>query len=150
MIGLGPLEDGSSVVIVGGGPAGSSCAMAVKREAQKRNLEVDVALYEHKHYGSHYNQCLGVLSPPLLELLEEYFELIVPCAPSSILQRKIDGYILYVNGRCLDLPEDINEEPSYSSRRVVFDDFLLKETGKRGVRVIKSRVTDIEIFPAGH
>ncbi len=143
---LGPLKNGSSVAVIGGGPAGCSCALAVKREAAKRNANVEVSIFEHKHYGSHYNQCLGVLSPPVLNLLQEYFDIIFPGAPSSILQRKIEGYILYTKGKSLDLPDAQGSEPSYASRRVSFDDFLLTEAEKRGVKIIKCRVSDIEIF----
>ncbi len=143
---LGPLKDGSSVVIVGGGPAGCSCAMALKREAALRNITVDVSIYEYKNFGSHFNQCLGILSPPLLELLQEYFDIILPGAPSTILQRKIQGYILYASGKKLDLTDEKCVDTSYASRRVAFDEFLLKEAERRGVNILKSRVTDIEIL----
>ena len=58
------------VLIVGGGPAGSSCALSLMRMARQAGRKVEVVLFEHKHFGAHYNQCMGVLSPPIREILD--------------------------------------------------------------------------------
>ena len=59
--GLGPLEDGQTVAIIGGGPAGASCAIALKNLAKKRNITIDVIIYEHKDFegGIEHNECAG-------------------------------------------------------------------------------------------
>ena len=64
---LGPLRDGGHVVIIGGGPGGAACATAVCRLAQSLGREIRVTVYEGKTFAGerHYNQCVGVLSPPL-------------------------------------------------------------------------------------
>ena len=63
---LGPLEDGQSVAIIGGGPSGAACAITLKNLAAEMGKEIDVILYEGKEFSGepHYNQCVGVLSPP--------------------------------------------------------------------------------------
>ncbi|MCH8209142.1 MAG: hypothetical protein IIA62_08870, partial [Nitrospinae bacterium] len=67
------LENGDTVCVLGGGPGGASCAIALKREAQKLNKEVRVVIFEQKSFRGHrqYNQCIGVLSPPLETILKE-------------------------------------------------------------------------------
>jgi flavin-dependent dehydrogenase len=86
---LGPLQDGGKVAIVGGGPGGASCAMTILKEVQRRSLDVEIILYEPKYFGHHYNQCFGVISPPLLDILEDEYDIILP---RHMLQREITGY----------------------------------------------------------
>ncbi|MDO9349339.1 MAG: FAD-dependent oxidoreductase, partial [Anaerolineales bacterium] len=71
--GLGPLQDGSRVVIIGGGPGGVAAAIALKLEAQSTGRDVEVTIVEGKQFvgEQHYNQCAGVLSPPVDALLEK-------------------------------------------------------------------------------
>ena len=54
---LGPLKNGSTVAIIGGGPTGAACAIAIKNSAQSSGREVRVVLFEGKTFESHYNQC---------------------------------------------------------------------------------------------
>lgn len=138
---LGPLQDGSTVVIVGGGPGGASCAIALKRLAREMGRDVDVIVYEGKTFAgeAHYNQCIGVLSPPIDYILEQ--QLGVPF-PRPLVQRCITGYILHTEHRQIIL--DGAGEVSYALRRVQFDDYLLEQARLQGVRVINSRVTDLE------
>ncbi len=60
------INDGDTVCIVGGGPGGSACAMTLLREARRLSREINVVLLEHKKFAEqrHYNQYIGVLSPP--------------------------------------------------------------------------------------
>ncbi|MBU2610664.1 MAG: hypothetical protein KJ606_06905, partial [Chloroflexi bacterium] len=71
--GLGPLQDGGRVVILGGGPGGVATAITIKREAQHAGRDVEVVIVEGKQFvgEQHYNQCVGVLSPPVDALLEK-------------------------------------------------------------------------------
>lgn len=140
---LGPLRDGSTAVIIGGGPAGVSCAIALKRRAREMGRSIDVVLYESKTFAgeAHYNQCIRVLSPSADRILEE--QLGVPF-PRHLVQREITGYILHTRNRQIVLDDD--GEVSYALRRVQFDDYLLEQARVQGVRVIQSRVTDLE-FP---
>jgi len=70
---LNPIQNSSTVVIIGGGPAGSSCAIKLRQLSQKMGKNLRVVVYEGKRFEkkSYYNQCLGVLSPPIDKMLEE-------------------------------------------------------------------------------
>jgi flavin-dependent dehydrogenase len=144
---LGPLRDGGHVVIIGGGPGGAACAIAVCRLAQSLGREIQVTVYEGKTFAGerHYNQCVGVLSPPLRQILED--ELGIPF-PWHLVHRCISGYVLHGERRSLTLP-DPSDEPSYALRRVTFDAYLLERAQAAGARVIHSRVTDVEIGDDG-
>lgn len=143
---MGPLEDGKSVVIIGGGPGGVGCALALKKFAAQKGINLNVTIYEGKDFGSqpHYNQCVGVLSPPIEEILAE--ELNVPF-PYHLQQRKITGYVLHSREQSLLLPGE--DEPSISVRRITFDQYMLGQAIERGIEVIQSRVTDLEFDDNG-
>jgi flavin-dependent dehydrogenase len=130
------------VAIIGGGPGGAACAIALKNLAAETGKEIDVILYEGKVFGgeTHYNQCVGVLSPPIEEIVTD--ELGLPF-PHHLVRGQITSYILHSDRQELELRGE--EEPSYALRRVHFDAYLLEQARTRGVRVIHSRVTDVEL-----
>ncbi len=138
---LGPLADGACVVIIGGGPGGAGCAIALKRLAAAMNRSIRVVVYEGKSFAteSHYNQDVGVLSPPIERILEEQLGV---AFPRHLIQRLITGYVLHGEREQILLKEEA--EPSYALRRVQFDAYLLDQARARGVEVIQSRVTDLE------
>ena len=143
---LGPLRDGASVAIIGGGPAGAACAIALKKLSRKRNISLDVTVYEGKEFAGEkqYNQCAGVLSPPIEDLLEN--ELEIPF-PHVLVQRRVNDYQLVCNGTEITLQG--NGETSLALRRVLFDDYLLSQAKACGARVVQSRVTDLEFDRSG-
>lgn len=138
---LGPLVDGARVVIIGGGPGGAACGIALTHMAAAMNRTVQVFLYEGKSFAaeSHYNQCVGVLSPPIDRILEDALEI---AFPKHLIQRTITGYILH--GEKEQILLDGADAPSYAVRRVQFDAYLLDQAQACGVEVIQSRVTDLE------
>ena len=139
--GLGPLNDGQTAVIIGGGPAGASCGIALKNLAQLLHKDINVVLFEGKQFEGaiHYNQCVGVLSPPIDDILERYLKIPFPW---HLVHRKINGYMLHSDSARVYL--NVHAQPSYSVRRVTFDDYLLQQAKREGVRVIRGRVTDVE------
>ncbi len=143
---LGPLASGQTVAIIGGGPGGVGCAVALKKFSAARGVNLNVVIYEGKDFETqpHYNQCVGVLSPPIVEILEK--ELGIPF-PYHLIQREITGYVLHSDCQSLLLPG--NQEVSFAVRRVTFDSYLLNAARKRDIELIKSRVTDIEIGEEG-
>lgn len=139
--GLGPLNNDARVIIIGGGPGGTACAIALQRLATQMGRSLQVTILEGKEFRSelHYNQCAGVLSPPLPQLLEE--ELDVPF-PRHLSRSAIEGYMLHTARQQLSLPE--TGEPSIALRRVQFDGYMLDQARQRGVTVRPARAVDLE------
>ncbi len=139
--GLGPLPDGGRVVIIGGGPAGTATAIALQRGAQALGRRLRIAVVEGKHFAGeqHHNQCAGVLSPPIVELLQD--ELAVPF-PHHLSRGAITGYVLHTARRQIVL--DGEAEPSVALRRVQFDAYMLDVTRQRGIEVLSARATGLE------
>ncbi len=144
--GLGPLEDGQTVVIIGGGPAGTACALTLSRLARKRNIELNIVLYEGKDFGKeqHFNPCVGVLSPPIREILEK--DIGIPF-PNNLVLEEIPAYYLHSDNEEIKLESD--GEISQAVRRILFDNYLLQQAKDAGVQVIRSRITNIDIEPGG-
>jgi len=143
---LGPLKDNDVVVIIGGGPAGSGCAIKLRKLAAQRGINPRIIVYEGKRFEkkSYYNQCLGVLSPPLDKIMEE--ELGVPF-PWKIVQKKINGYFIYSDNNVIKLSGE--HEPSYACRRVEFDNYLFQKAKEMGIEIFHARVTDLDFSSDG-
>ncbi len=138
---LGPLRDGGTVVVLGGGPGGTATAMALRREANALGRALRVVLVESKQFDEeqHYNQCVGVLSPPIVELFRD--ELNVPF-PQHLCQTTIAGYILHTARRQITLEGDAGA--SLALRRVQFDAYMLACARERGVEILRARATGLE------
>jgi len=143
---LGPLRGGETVAIIGGGPAGASCAISLKHLAAKRQIDVNVLLYEAKDLDGEqqYNQCAGLLSPPIVEVMEQQLGVKFP---SHLVQREITGYLFRGDRETISLPGE--GQPSLALRRVQFDRYLAGEVLRRGVRIVHARVQDLEINARG-
>ncbi len=141
MSAIGPLRDQGHVVIVGGGPAGTACALALRRLAVQMDRQVRITLVEGKQFAEerHYNQCVGVLSPPFPELLETKLGIRFPY---HLARGEITGYTLHSEGEHLALEGD--EPPSIPLRRVHFDAYMLEMIKEHGVDFLPARVVDLE------
>jgi flavin-dependent dehydrogenase len=139
--GLGPLAGGGRVVVVGGGPAGVAAAIALKQGARALGRDIHVVVVEGKQFAGHqqYNQCAGVLSPPIVELIEG--DLGVPF-PHHLGHVTITGYVLHTAHSEIVL--DGEAEPSIALRRVEFDAYLLEAARARGIDILCARVTGLE------
>jgi flavin-dependent dehydrogenase len=141
MAGAGKLPAGGHVVIIGGGPGGTACALALQSLAGEMGRNVHITIVEGKHFISeqHYNQCIGVLSPPLPALLET--SLNVPF-PHYLTKRTIKRYILHTEyERILIDDEDV---PSLALRRIQYDTYMLETVKERGIDVLPARAVDLE------
>ncbi|MDD5467876.1 MAG: NAD(P)/FAD-dependent oxidoreductase [Anaerolineales bacterium] len=140
---LGPLRNGSRVIIIGGGPGGVSCALALHKISAHLGRHLNITILENKEFATErqYNQCVGVLSPPIASLFEEQLGL---AFPFHLKRDFIKGYILHAGNEQI-LLED-NGDPSISLRRVQFDAYMLESVKKLGIRVIQTRAVDLEFF----
>src|SRR5512134_3788194 len=115
------------------------------RLSRERGLGLRVVLYEGKDFERHYNQCIGVLSPPIEEILRGGLGVELPF---EIFKRQIYGYRLHAGGKEILLVGPPRGGATYAVRRVMFDRFLLSCAEKEGVEVQRTRVTGIN-FPKG-
>lgn len=135
------LTPDSRVVIIGGGPGGAACALALQKKANRRGLKPKITIIEGKQFfeEKHYNQCVGVLSPPLPSLLED--ELGIPF-PLNLCHIKIQGYVLHSAGEQIKLEGD--DDISYAMRRIQFDHYMLDKVKERGIEIFPARAVDLE------
>lgn len=139
---LGPLQAGQRVIIIGGGPAGTSCAITLARAGRARGVAPRVVLIEAKRFGEHQNQDAGVLSPPGPALVHE---LLGRAPPPGLFQRRIRGYVLHGKERQIRFDGDELGERSFALRRVELDSLLLEEARANGVEVLPARATGVEV-----
>jgi flavin-dependent dehydrogenase len=102
---------------------------------------VSITIVEGKEFSGerHYNQCVGVLSPPLASVLRD--ELDLPF-PEHLARGSISGYVLHSGAQELRLAD--HGEPSIALRRVQFDAYMLDAARDRGVTVLDARAVDLE------
>lgn len=134
-----------TVAIIGGGPGGSATAIRLLQLSRKENLGLRVVLFEAKDFDRHYNQCTGVLSPPIEELLQCRLDVELPY---EIFKRQIVGYRLRAGGQEILLVGPHGGGATYAVRRVAFDRFLLARAEEEGAEVSRDRLTGID-FPKG-
>jgi len=134
---------GKTVAIVGGGPGGCATAIRLTQLSRERDLGLRVVLFEGKDFERHFNQCVGVLSPPIEELLQFRLDIELPY---EIFKRQIFGYRLHAGNKEILLVGPHRGGATYAVRRVVFDRFLLSRAEEEGVEVSRSRVTAVD-FP---
>lgn len=140
------LNEGSRVVIIGGGPGGTACAIALQRFAAEIGRQVEITLLEGKQFVGerHYNQCVGVLSPLMPSLLEKR---LCVAYPRHLSRNKIRGYVLHTAREAIVL-EDA-EAASWSFRRVQFDAYMLDQVLERRIPVLPARAVDLEFHADG-
>jgi flavin-dependent dehydrogenase len=135
-----------TVSVIGGGPSGSSAAIRLLRKCRENDLDHQVFLFEGKDFEIQYNQCAGVLSPPIEDILHDEMGVELPYA---MFKRHIRGYRLHAGGNEILLVGERREGPHFAVRRAIFDRFMLEKASEEGVRVIRSRVTGIEFYGSG-
>jgi len=132
-----PVGTGSAVAVIGGGPAGCAAALGLRRRAP----EAQVLLFEYKRFGEHYNQCMGVLSPPFGRNLAQATGLALP---AGLVKGAVDTYVLHGDRRALALRDEAGGEISQVVRRSELDGWLFGEVAEAGVEIRTERVTHLE------
>jgi flavin-dependent dehydrogenase/ribosomal protein S18 acetylase RimI-like enzyme len=142
------LHDGSTVVIIGGGPGGAACAIKLLQGADAQGIRPRVLIFEGKDFSVHANQCVGVLSPPVEDVLAEELDIHLP---HTLIKRQIFGYRLHgahenllLTGHGATASDVGKGRATYAVERAEFDQFLLDRARELGAQVIESRVTGIE------
>ena len=142
------LHDNSTVVIIGGGPGGAACAIKLLQGADARGIRLRVLIFEGKDFNVHANQCVGVLSPPVEDVLASELDIQLPPA---IIKRQIFGYRLHgahenllLTGHGATASDIRSGRATYAVERAAFDQFMLDRARELGAHVTKSRVTGIE------
>lgn len=111
--------DNSDVIIIGGGPAGSSCAWKLRQSG------VDVIVLDKATFPRH-KVCAGWITPPIVDELQLDLRDFQSQHTLQPISRFITGLI--------DGPEietDYQSIVSYGIRRCEFDDYLLRRAGAR-------------------
>jgi len=119
------------VLIVGGGPSGSSCAWKL------RQAGVDVVVLDKAQFPRH-KVCAGWITPPVLDELQIDVADYQQQAVIQPITRFLTGMI---GGR--EVETTYGETVSYGIRRIEFDNYLLRRSGAQlrlgeSVRTIRS------------
>jgi flavin-dependent dehydrogenase len=153
------LLNGSRVVIVGGGPAGSFTALHLLALSAAAHLDLEIIILEARDFNragpGSCNKCAGILSSTLVQNMER----LGLTLPAEVIQSTIDSYIMHIG----DTP--ISVQALHPSRRIMsvyrgggprlggqplplsFDAWLLRQAGEHGARILQKRVRAIRSGP---
>jgi flavin-dependent dehydrogenase len=153
------LRNGSRILIVGGGPAGSFFALAVLRFAREAGLDLHVTIYEPRDFAQPgpkgCNMCAGIIPGFVLQEMRA----LGLDVPPGVVQSPIDSYVLHVAAGTLHAAAPDRGAHAVSVYRgngprhsgytssVSFDGFLLREAEKRGAYVVRERVEEVCLTP---
>ena len=150
------LEAGDRVCIVGGGPAGSLAALHLMDEARRRDVKLDVTIFEPRNFNmpgpGGCNHCAGLLSHHVTRGLER----LGLTLPSDVIQARIGSYALHLNGELRQIhPSDPGREilavyrgagprdNPFAQPVASFDQFLLTAAVDRGARLVPHRAVKV-------
>lgn len=103
------LRDGSKVAVVGAGPSGSMFSYFLLKMAETVALELDVDLYEPRHFchrgPAGCNHCGGIVSESLVQrLATEGIAL-----PDDVVQRGLESYTLHMDVGDVEIATPLHE-----------------------------------------
>jgi len=149
------LSNGSRVVVIGGGPAGSLVSYFLLKMARLVDLQLELDIYEPRDYllpgPASCNMCGGIISESLVQVLAiEGINL-----PPSVVQRGIDSYVLHTDLKKVCIRTPLEEMRIAALHRgsgpkgcrpgqwESFDGFLLNLACEKGAIHKRSRVEEI-------
>jgi flavin-dependent dehydrogenase len=149
------LDDGSSVAIVGGGPAGSMTAIFLLEMASLQGIDLSIEIFEPRDFScvapQGCNMCGGIISETLVQnLASEGINL-----PANVVQRGIESYMLHTDVGSVRIETPVHEKRIGSvyrgagprdmknTRWASFDLHLESLAAMLGARITRSRVKKI-------
>ena len=153
------LSEGSSIGIVGGGPAGSFTAYFLIEMAERAGIDLDIDIYDAKDFltigPAGCNHCGGIVS----ESLVQYMAADGINIPPSVVQRGIDSYVLHMDAGSVHIETPLHEKRiaavyrGSGPRGTVpgmavgdsFDNYLLNRAAERGAHVVRERVDRVQV-----
>jgi flavin-dependent dehydrogenase len=160
------LPDGATVVVVGGGPAGSFFAIRALRKARELGRALDLTILERKTEICFYqpvafcswegcNYCAGGISPRLADVLKENGISL----PEEIVEERATEITVHGDWKNIELPVPAGREmfavfrgsrpKQRPGRYTNFDSFLLHQAQQEGARVLTADVNGIRRSSAG-
>jgi len=150
-----PLHDGSRIAVIGAGPAGSMFSYFVLNMAESVGLDLEVDLYEPRHFchrgPAGCNHCGGVVSESLVQrLATEGIRL-----PDDVVQRGLESYTLHMDVGDVKIATPLHEQRIAAIYRGngprnsepldthSFDGYLQQLARERGARMVTHMVTDV-------
>ena len=152
---------GSTIAIIGGGPAGTFFTHFAARYAKESGIDVSIKIFDRKNFcmkgPQGCNMCAGVISENLFNKLEEEeIQIAQYC-----VQRKIEAYSFVTPDDWVSLHHPVPEHiprivtvfrgngPLLSSYEdnVSFDDFLLNHVQNQGAEVIPEIIKELKLSP---
>jgi flavin-dependent dehydrogenase len=105
-----------------------------------------VTIIEGKDFTreSHYNQCIGVLSPPLPTLLKQ--DLCIDF-PYHLARGEIREYVIHASRQQLCLADEMS--PSIALRRVQFDAYMMDQARQCSMTIVPARALDLDLDAEG-
>lgn len=150
------LRDGSTVAVVGGGPAGSFFTHFLLEMAETIGLEIQVDIYEPRDFSQSgpggCNMCGGIVSESLVQALAMEG---IPLG-NDVIERTIDSYFLHMDVGDARIATPLNESRIASvhrgggprgTKRIRaggLDGHLLKLATRKGACWIRARVDGLE------
>ena len=150
------LVEGSSIAVIGGGPAGSFFTYYALDFASRLDLNIEIDVYEAKNFtkigSGGCNHCGGIISESLVQKLSTDGIII----PSDIIQKTINSYTLHVEQGDAIIQTPSNEHRIASvfrgcgpkgctdTSKRSFDHFLLGLCAEKGANVIMEKVSALE------
>jgi flavin-dependent dehydrogenase len=161
------LKDGSTVAIIGGGPAGAFLAIHLLRKARELHRRIAVIIFERRRPASLQplanlpdcwkgcNYCAGGISPKLSDVLKELSLRL----PEEVVQSRIDSITIqgFWKNIELEVPPGREMLSVYRGSRpdkrsfgfTNFDSFLLDEALEAGASLICGEVLEVNYHENG-
>jgi len=159
------LADGSVVLIIGGGPAGSFFAINLLRKAKSSGIKIEVIIVEKKKVMNiqelnlnecqigECNYCAGGLSAKVCEALKKLGLIL----PAKVIMDKVFIINIFADWKTisLDVLKEMNSvyrgsRPKGRTDSIYnFDSFLSESSVKEGAKIITSEVTGLEYSDDG-